>query len=414
LIFIKGYGDENRQPKMTGLIREAGEQLVRRRFGSTAELIGATYAALVQVLEERRLIRSGPFDASQCPKATLNDLSREKLTWFLRRARTARGYPLLENTPLDDTLAHLNLLDEQHPTHAAVLLFGENPQRFLISSEVKCLHFHGTEVRKPIPSYQIYKGTVFELIDQAVDFVMSKLNRRVGTREAGPTAAVEYDLPQEVVAEGIVNAVAHRDYTSAASVQVMLFADRLEIWNPGRLPSALSLAALRRPHASHPGNPLIAEPLFLSKYIEKAGTGTLDMIKRCREQSLPEPGFRLEDDSFVLTLRRQESMGTEIVAKEVEAHDEAHEFTGEVGTKSGPSRDQVKTLKKCREDATLVDLLAVTGRSNRTKFRDQVLNPLIAAGLIEMTIPDKPRSSKQRYRLTNKGRRWLKEGGATP
>lgn len=51
--------------------------------------------------------------------------------------------------------------------------------------------------------------------------------------------------------------------------------------------------------------------------------------------------------------------------------------------------------------------MVVTGRSDRTKFRHQVLNPLLDAGLIEMTIPDKPRSSKQRYRLTQKGRKLL-------
>jgi ATP-dependent DNA helicase RecG len=73
------------------------------------------------------------------------------------------------------------------------------------------MHFHGTEVGKPIPSYQIYKGTVFELVDQAVDFVMSKITRAVGTRALGPQAPVEYELSREAVAEAIVNAVAHCD-----------------------------------------------------------------------------------------------------------------------------------------------------------------------------------------------------------
>ena len=54
------------------------------------------------------------------------------------------------------------------------------------------------------------------------------------------------------------------------------------------------------------------------------------------------------------------------------------------------------------------------GRSDRTKFRHQVLDPLIAAGLLEMTIPDKPRSSKQRYRLTERGRQYLKDHPTTP
>lgn len=151
------------------------------------------------------------------------------------------------------------------------------------------MHFHGAEVRKPIPSYQIYKGTVFDLVDQSVDFVISKIARSVGTHEQGPEAPVQYELPRDVVVEAIVNAVAHRDYASNASVQLMLFADRLEVWNPGELPPTLTLHKLRVPHASIPRNHLIADPLFLARFIGKAGSGTLDIIARCREAGLPEP-----------------------------------------------------------------------------------------------------------------------------
>ena len=106
------------------------------------------------------------------------------------------------------------------------------------------------------------------------------------------------------MAEAIVNAVAHRDYTSSGSVQVMLFADRLEVWNPGTLPPSLTLEMLREPHGSVPGNPLLAEPLYLTKYIERMGTGTGDMIRRCREAGLPEPEFSMAD-GFVITMRRK-------------------------------------------------------------------------------------------------------------
>ena len=174
---------------------------------------------------------------------------------------------------------------------------------------MKCAHFHGIEVAKPIPSYQVYKGTVFDLVDQAVDFVMSKINLRVGTRAEGPRAPVQYEIPREVVLEAIVNAVAHRDYTSNGSVQVMLFADRLEVWNPGTLPPSLTLAKLREPHGSVPGNPLLAEPMYLAQYIERMGTGTGDMINRCREAGLPEPEFSLSD-GFVTIIRRQTEVAT--------------------------------------------------------------------------------------------------------
>ncbi|MDI6755797.1 MAG: transcriptional regulator [Thermodesulfobacteriota bacterium] len=54
----------------------------------------------------------------------------------------------------------------------------------------------------------------------------------------------------------------------------------------------------------------------------------------------------------------------------------------------------------------MVELMALTGRTDRTKFRHQALYPLLNEGLVEMTIPDKLRSSKQKYRLTEKGRRY--------
>jgi predicted HTH transcriptional regulator len=136
-----------------------------------------------------------------------------------------------------------------------------------------------------------------------VDFVLARLSFAVGTRAASSQAPAAYEIPPEVIREAIVNAVAHRDYTSNGSVQVMVFADRVEIWNPGSLPPSLTLAQLRQPHGSVPANPLLAEPLYLAQYIERLGTGTADMIRRCREAGLPEPVFSL-DDGFRIVLGR--------------------------------------------------------------------------------------------------------------
>lgn len=314
LIFVKGGDDKARHPKMRKLINKAGGQLIRRRFSAPPDLTAALYAALVEHLEHTGDLRTLPFDASFCERATLDDLSLEKIKAFLAAARRERNYPLPANTSRDKALAHLNLLDNGRPNHAAILLFGKEPQRFLVTSEVKCLHFHGTRVQKPIPSYQIYKGTVFEMVDQALDFVLSKVNRRIGTRAQSVQAPVEYELPLEAVREAIVNAVAHRDYSSNASVQVMLFADRLEVWNPGELPPPLTPDLLRQPHPSIPRNPLIAEPLYLARYIEKAGSGTLDMIERCKTAELPEPDFEQRAGQWVVTLWR-DWLTTEVMAK---------------------------------------------------------------------------------------------------
>ena len=403
LIFIKGSDDSKRHHKMSALIQEAANQVIRRRFVSLSELITGVYASLIDYLADKELLRFGPFDASLCRDATPADLSEEKILWFLKRARAARGFPLEADAGTHAILTQLRLLKDGHPTNAAVLLFAREPQRFIYSSEVKCAHFHGATVRKPIPFYQVYKGNLFELVDQAVNFVLSKIDLAVGTRAQGPEAPVAYEIPPEVISEAIVNAIAHRDYTSTASVQVMLFSDRLEVWNPGTLPPALTLKNLRELHGSYPGNPLIAEPLYLTKYIERMGTGIHDMIERCREAGLPEPEFKLTD-GFVTAIRRKPGKAFEAVGGKL-----APEVIEQVGTKSGLSRDQVEILQNCASEKAIGELMNLIGRANRTKFRNQILRPLLDAGFIEMTISDKPTSSKQKYRLTVKGQKIVEE-----
>ena len=375
---------ESRHAKMQELIRQAESQLVRRRFASSTELIAAVYSSLVQYLEDRELIRTVPFDAAACKDATLADLDEARLAGFVRQARNARGFPLAAEVEPTELLTHLNLLHKGLPTNAAVLLFGRQPQRFLITSEVKCAHFHGVEVAKPIPSYQVYKGTVFDLVDQAVDFVLSKINLWVGTREAGSQVPVEYEIPREVVTEAIVNAVAHRDYTSNGSVQVMLFADRLEIWNPGALPPSLTLETLRQPHGSMPANPLLAEPMYLTRYIERMGTGIRDMIQKCREAGLPEPEFTVSDGFTVRIMRK------------------AGQVTGQVDPWI------IRVLSACQSQPLKSgEIQAISGIRHRETFQRNYLDHLLAEALLERTIPDKPNSPQQKYRITPKGRQVL-------
>ena len=363
LIFVKGADDKARHPKMTKLIRKADSQLIRRRITDSNDLTAALYAALVEHMEQSGDLRTLPFDASACPRATLNDLPQEKIQTFLEVARRERNYPLPVKTTREKTLAHLNLLDNGSPTHAAVLLFGKEPQRFLPTSEVKCMHFHGTTVSKPIPSYQIYKGTVFELVDQAADFVLSKINRHIGTRAQSVQAPATYEIPKEAVTEAIVNAVAHRDYTSNASVQVMLFADRLEVWNPGELPPSLTPERLREPHASIPHNPLIAEPLYLARYIEKAGSGTLDMIDRCDEAGLPSPDFEERAGQFVTTLWR-DWLTAEVIS----------------GFDLNERQQKVVAYVKVHGRITNKDYRDLTGTIIRTASRD--LEELVSKGVL--------------------------------
>ena len=429
LIFLKAVAGK-RHPKMQALVGKAEAGLIRKRFGTVAELVAGLYAALVEYLDSRELIRWGPFDASPCPKATLDDLDFERMAQFIRTARVVRQFPLPLGTPPSELLEHMNLLDDTRLTNAAVLLFGKAPQRFVMSSEVRCAHFHGTEVAKPIPSYQVYKGTAFELVDQAVDFVLSKINRRIGTRTENARAPRTYEIPVEVVTEAIVNAVAHRDYTDNGSVQVMLFADRLEVRNPGRLPPPLTLEQLREAHRSVPGNPLLGEALYLTEYIERMGTGTLDMIRRCVAAGLAEPEFAVTD-GFVTTIRRAPARDHETVGAEQRTRSRApSQETGQAAPRQGEASSQfgvqagvqvgvqerpsawtgldakdAAMLSACRQAEVPSKALRIAGGyAGRTRSFENRLRRMLAEGLVVMTDPGKPRSPRQRYRLTDRGR----------
>ena len=228
----------------------------------------------------------------------------KRIDWFLEKAGRERGFPLKASTTTQALLTHLSLIEDGAPTNAAVLLFGSNPQKFHRTAETKCVHCHGTEYRRPFASQQIYEGNLFEQVDQARDFVLSKLNRPVGTRDVDSTAPAGYELPPEAVGEAIVDAVAHRDYHSNGSVEIRLFSDRLEVWNPGMLPGQLTPASLETDHPSIPYNPLLTESLYLARYIEKAGSGTQAMIQGCREADLPDPQFEVRQGSIIVTLWR--------------------------------------------------------------------------------------------------------------
>ena len=193
-------------------------------------------------------------------------------------------------------------------------------------------------------------------------------------------------------------------------------------WKSGNLPPALTLEMLRQEHGSFPRNLLFAEALYLARYIERYGTGTGDMIAKCREAGLPEPDFELTD-GFVTTIYRP--AGTQ--SRSVRAHE------AQAGTNSTISRNQSGTKKTKAQEAqeaqeaqvvltpvevsllrsslklprSAKELLNVAGYETRTGNFKRSLEKLLGQSLLEMTIPAKPTSNKQQYRTTGNGRRVL-------
>ena len=281
LVFVKGANDEIGTPRWRRW--SARPVSSSSAVGSAgAELTGALYASLVEHSIARGL-RTKPFDAAACRRRPSRTSSEEARSVPRPARRSAARAAAGNSARRRARPSQPSRPGAAEPRGGAALR--PRAPAFPLTSEVKCLHFHGTEVRKPIPSYQVYKGTVFELVDQAVDFVMSKLARRVGTRELSPQAR-RLRAPREAVAEAIVNAVAHRDYTSNASVQVMCSRTG---WRSGTRASCHPSLTPTTPPAARldPPQSTARRAALPGPLHRGAGTGTLDMIARCREAGCP-------------------------------------------------------------------------------------------------------------------------------
>ena len=197
----------------------------------------------------------------------------------------------------------------------------------------------------------------------------------------------------------LVGAICHRDYTSAANVQVRIFDDRLEIWNPGELPAGMTVGDLRKEHESKPHNRLIANAFFLIKYVEQFGTGIRRIIDDCQSRGLPEPEFRVRAGTFIAIFRPA------VIASRPGA-ESIPPPTGQVaGQGTGQVAGQVmRLLHALRQDMTRSQIQATVGLQGLANFRRLYLAPALKARLIEMTIPNKPNSRLQKYRLTERGR----------
>lgn len=299
LIYIKGENGQNDKKRDQGiqqLIKEISDPkqgFSRKRFNNNEELTRSVYASLLEFLKEEGIVGRGAFDERICVDAKMSDIDQEKIRWFLRVAREERKFPLSPKSSVTDVLIHLNLLRGDKLTNAAILLFGKDPHRFFLQAEVKCVHLPGTEVYKPFLSYKIYSDNLFEQVDKAVGFVVDIIKQAVIQQRHTPQFKRPFEIPVFAIQEAIVNAVAHRNYNVTSGVQVMVFADRIEVWNSGSLPPELSVEDLRKPHTSYPANPLLANALYYGSYIQKTGSGTVEMIKQCHAQGAPEPEFIL-------------------------------------------------------------------------------------------------------------------------
>jgi len=236
--------------------------------------------------------------------AALSDLSPALIARYVRQRETLTHMPPLLGH--EELLRNLGCAVEFEgwlvPSHAGILLFAEEPQRWLPQSEVTCVRFKGSDVLTYLDRQDL-RGPLPEMALAAERFVYR--NTRTGHRVVGFEGIDYPEYPREAVREALVNAVIHRDYSLLGQgIRVFVFDDRIEVHSPGTLLPDVTLEEIRALKSrSVLRNRTIVEVFRdLGGFIEKLGTGIRRMTAAMEQHGLPRPQFEELSGEFVVTL----------------------------------------------------------------------------------------------------------------
>lgn len=318
------------------------------------------------------------FDEMQCGDFRIeNNLTDEKWAKFSQRARIPEGLDPVS------ALENLHLLKAGEMTNTGAWLLADDITCYTLQARVICAVFRGA-TKTHILDRREFVGDLFSIFEDCMAYLQSRLNTALIPHALGRDERLE--LPEGALREALVNAIVHRDYRSTANVQVHVFRDRLEIVTPGGLPAGMREEDLGT--KSVPRNPLLFGMFYRMRLVEQVGSGIRRIRELCRDYGVTEPTIDVSENWVTTTFARQ----IEHVAPQVP-------------DKYPASTLQVRNLIRSLDgERTRAEILQILGLKDRTNLTKEYVQPALAAGLIEMTIPDKPRSSKQKYRLTDKGR----------
>jgi ATP-dependent DNA helicase RecG len=266
------------------------------RSGSTKqELKGAA-------LDKFLLQKNGKhWDSSPIPNVSIEDLKQETIDFFKKRG--IRSLRLSEESLTDNNsqlLENLKLIEGKYLKRAAVLLFHPDPEKFVTGAYIKIGFF---EADDDLIFQDEVRGNLFEQIEKTIDLLFTKYFKALISYE-GIHRIETYEYPKEAVREALLNAIAHKDYSSGATIQISVYRDKIMIWNAGQLPENWTIETLLEKHSSNPYNPDIANAFFRSGFIESWGHGIAKMTKMCVEAGLPKPTFQFKTSGIWAVIQK--------------------------------------------------------------------------------------------------------------
>lgn len=330
-------------------------------------------------------------------------------------------------------------------TVAAMLLFGKYTQRWMPMMTAKCICFAGNSIGSKVFRDKVndadMEGNLLHQYDTIMDFFTRNLhNVQVGDEF---NSMGKLEIPYTSLVEFTVNSLVHRSLNMKAPVRIFIFDNRVEIHSPGALPNGLTIEDIKA-GTSMPRNMfLFNNAIYLLPY-----TGVGSGITRALDEDV-NVTFMNNDKAqeFVITVWRGESNEVEKKSNQVEGKsnqvgNQVEQKSNEVEEKSNQVQDSDTRLRHsgtdldtrlrhsntnldtqlrhsdtkkvslsnkqrdivnfCSVPRTTAEIMERLGLSNQTKNRERYITSLVAAGYLQMTNPDNPTASNQKYKKVNK------------
>lgn len=277
----------------------AGGRVFLRKGKATVPATGED----LQEIFQTKASETKAWERRSSPVLTLKDLDDEEIQRTVQVAASERRFAFRSPATTATALEDLGMRSGALITNAGDICFGKVPAVRHPQARLRAYAFRSSQTGDDYIDQEDISAPLAQVVRRAVAFAFR--NSPLAAQFL-PSSVERKNLPpypEFAVKEGLVNALAHRDYAKASSgATLLVFPDRVEIWNSGSLPEGWKADKLRHAHRSLPQNPDIAQFLFAADLMERIGRGTLRVIESCRDAGLPSPTWKADEDGVTLTL----------------------------------------------------------------------------------------------------------------
>ncbi len=328
-------------------------------------------------------------DIRTVARATMQTIDKKALDDYIQLLKS--GKPNMSELS-DDTICELmSITRDKEPTLSAVLLFGLYPQAFFPGLCITAVSVPGTEIgevgnqgERFIDNQKI-EGNIVQMLDGSLQFVKKNLHNKTIIDPDTGKRADKTDYPMTAVREAVLNALVHRDYsihTEAMPIRILIFEDRMEIHNPGGIYGRMRVDQLGKMQPNT-RNPVLAAAMETLGITENRYSGIPTIRREMSEYGLPEPEFADSRGSFCVCFRKTDT--------------DSEKDRGEQPIGTEENKVEIELLQFCRIPRTKKEISTFLGLKSVSYAVKKYVTPMVEQGKLYMSLPDKPKSSRQQY-----------------